>query len=69
MTEENLAPVTEAKKEEAPKVDATPAAESKKEEASKMEAKTEKKLENTPEKKKFFFQCPTLFTIKFGMIT
>ena len=35
MTEENLAPVTEAKKEEAPKA----------------EAKTEKKLENTPEKK------------------
>ena len=41
MTEENLAPVTEAKKEEAPKAEAAPAA----------EAKTEKKLENTPEKK------------------
>ena len=51
VTEENLAPVTEDKKEEASKVDAPPAAESKKEEASKMEAKTEKKLENTPEKK------------------
>ena len=35
VTEENLAPVTDAKKEESPKV----------------EAKTEKKLENTPEKK------------------
>ena len=45
VTEENLAPVAEAKKEEAPKVEA------KKEEAPKVEAKTEKKLENTPEKK------------------
>ena len=51
MTEENLAPVTEPKKEEAPKVDTTPAVEAKKEEASKAESKTEKKLENTPEKK------------------
>ena len=45
VTEENLAPVTEAKKEE------TSELEDKKEEASKPEAKTEKKLENTPEKK------------------
>ena len=37
--------------EEAPKADAAPAAEAKKEEAPKVEAKTEKKLENTPEKK------------------
>ena len=51
VTEENLAPVTEAKKEEAPKSEAAPAAEAKKEEAPKVEAKTEKKLENTPEKK------------------
>ena len=51
MTEENLAPVTEAKKEEAPKAEAAPATEVKKEEAPKVEAKTEKKLENTPEKK------------------
>ena len=51
MTEENLAPVTEAKKEESPKVEAAPAAEAKKEEVSKAEAKTEKKLENIPEKK------------------
>ena len=51
VTEENLAPVTEAKKEEAPKVDTTPAVEAKKEEAPKAESKTEKKLENTPEKK------------------
>ena len=45
MTEENLAPVTEAKKEEAPKDEA------KKDEAPKAETKIEKKLENTPEKK------------------
>ena len=51
VTEENLAPVTEAKKEAAPKVDTAPAAEAKKEVAPKKEAKTEKKLENTPEKK------------------
>jgi large subunit ribosomal protein L19 len=51
VTEENLAPVTEAKKEEAPKVDTTPAIDAKKEEAPKAESKTEKKLENTPEKK------------------
>ena len=51
VTEENLAPVTEAKKEEAPKAEAAPAAAAKKEEAPKVEAKTEKKLENTPEKK------------------
>jgi large subunit ribosomal protein L19 len=51
VTEENLAPVTEAKKEAAPKVDTAPAAEVKKEVAPKVEAKTEKKLENTPEKK------------------
>ena len=38
VTEENLAPVT-------------PTPEAKKEEASKVETKTEKKLENTPEKK------------------
>ena len=49
MTEENLAPITETKKEEAPKADA--AAETKKEEAPKVEAKIEKKLENIPEKK------------------
>ena len=46
VTEENLAPVTEAKKEEA-----IPAAEAKKEEASKAETNLEKKLKNTPEKK------------------
>ena len=67
VTEENLAPVTETKKEEAPKADAAPAAEAKKEEAPKTEAaptveakkedapkteaKTEKKLENIAEKK------------------
>ena len=51
VTEENLAPVTEVKKEEAPKAQATPASEAKKEEASKAEIKTEKKLENIPEKK------------------
>ena len=51
VTEENLAPVTEAKKEEAPKAEAAPTAEVKKEEAPKVEAKTEKKLENIPEKK------------------
>ena len=51
MTEENLAPVTEAKKEEASKVDAAPAAEAKKEDATKVETKTEKKLESSPEKK------------------
>ena len=43
VTEENLAPAAEAKKEEAPKVDAAP--------APAAEAKTEKKLENIPEKK------------------
>ena len=46
VNKENLAPVVEAKKEEAPKADAAPAAEAKKE-----DDKTEKKLENTPEKK------------------
>ena len=52
VTEENLAPVTEAKKEEAPKADVAPAAvEEKKKDATKVEAKIEKKLENTPEKK------------------
>ena len=51
MTEENLASVTEAKKEEDPKAEAIPAAEAKKEEASKAEIKTEKKLKNIPEKK------------------
>ena len=50
VTEENLAPVTEAKKE-APKADVAPAAEVKNEEAPKAETKTEKKLENSPEKK------------------
>ena len=45
------APAAEAKKEEAPKAEAAPAAEAKKEEATKAESKTEKKLENTPEKK------------------
>ena len=44
-------PEAEAKKEEAPKAEAAPEAEAKKEEAPKVEAKTEKKLENTPEKK------------------
>ena len=47
----DTAPAAEAKKEEAPKVDTTPAVEAKKEEATKAESKTEKKLENTPEKK------------------
>jgi large subunit ribosomal protein L19 len=67
VNEENLATVTEAKKEEspkaeaaqaaeakkeeAPKAEAAQAAEAKKEEAPKAEAKTEKKLENIPEKK------------------
>ena len=67
VTEENLAPLAEAKKEEAPKAEAAPAAEAKKEEAPKAEAapaaeakmeeapkaeiKTEKKLKNIPEKK------------------
>ena len=50
VTEENLAPVTEAK-EEAPKADVAPATEVKNEEAPKAETKTEKKLENSPEKK------------------
>ena len=50
VTEENLAPVTEAKKE-APKADVAPATEVKNEEAPKAETKTEKKLENSPEKK------------------
>ena len=63
VTEENLAPVTENKKDEAPKVEAI------KEEALKAETKTEKKLENIPEKKQFFFQCQILFMIKFGIIT
>jgi large subunit ribosomal protein L19 len=45
------APAVEAKKEEAPKAAAAPAVEAKKEEAPKAETKTEKKLENTPEKK------------------
>ena len=51
VTEENLVPVTEAKKEEAPKAEAAPVAAAKKEEDPKVEAKTEKKLENIPEKK------------------
>ena len=51
MTEENLAPVTEPKKEGALKAEAAPVAAAKKEEAPKVEAKTEKKLENIPEKK------------------
>ena len=51
VNEENLATVTEAKKEESPKAEAPQAAEAKKEEAPKAEAKTEKKLENIPEKK------------------
>jgi large subunit ribosomal protein L19 len=51
VNEENLAPTTEAKKEEAPKADAAPAVEAKEKEAPKTENKTEKKLENTPEKK------------------
>ena len=66
VTEENLAPSTkeskteantdkvtasETKKEEAPEVEAVPTAETKKDEASKAETKTEKKLENIPEKK------------------
>ena len=45
VTEENLAPIIDAKKEEAPKDEA------KKDEAPKAETKIEKKLENTPEKK------------------
>ena len=54
-----LAPATvaEAKKEEATKADAAPAVEAKKEEVSKVETKTEKKLENTPEKNNFFFNA------------
>jgi len=51
VTEENLAPLAESQKEEAPKAEAAPAAEAKKEEAPKVEDKTEKKLKNTPEKK------------------
>ena len=60
VTEENVAPVVEAPKQEASKVDAAPAAEAKKEaskvevkkeEAAKPENNTDKKLENTPEKK------------------
>ena len=38
-------------------------------EASIGETKVEKKLEKVKEKKYFFFQCPILFTIKFGTIT
>ncbi len=45
------APTAEAKKEVAPKEEVAPAVEAKKEEAPKAESKTEKKLENTPEKK------------------
>ena len=51
VTDENLAPITEAKKEEAPKADAAPTAEAKKQEATKVETKIDKKLENIPEKK------------------
>jgi large subunit ribosomal protein L19 len=56
VTEDNLAPVSkeseiEVKVEAAPKAEAAPAKEAKKEEAPKVENKTEKKLENTPEKK------------------
>ena len=54
VTEENLAPVTKeevSKVNEAPKVDEAPKVEAKKEEAPKTEIKTEKKLENLPEKK------------------
>ena len=50
VSEENLAPAAEAQKE-APKAEVAPAVEAKKEEAPKAEAKTEKKLENIPEKK------------------
>ena len=50
MTEENLAPVTKESEVET-KTEKTSAPEAKKEEAAKAEIKTEKKLENTPEKK------------------
>jgi hypothetical protein len=48
VTEENLAP---AISETDVKTDKAPVLEAKKEEAPKAEIKTEKKLENTPEKK------------------
>jgi len=50
VTEENLAPVTKESVTEIKKKE-TPAQEAKKEEAPEAEIKTEKKLENTPEKK------------------
>ena len=50
VTEENLAPVTQEIEVEV-KTEKTSAPEAKKEEAAKAEIKTEKKLENTPEKK------------------
>ena len=50
VTEENLAPVTN-KSETGVKIDEATATDTKKEEAPKAETKTEKKLENTPEKK------------------
>ena len=50
VTEENLAPVTKENEVEA-KTEKTSAPEAKKAEAAKAEIKTEKKLENTPEKK------------------
>ena len=46
VTEENVLPAAEASKAET-----APAAEAKKQEASKVETKTEKKPENTSEKK------------------
>jgi large subunit ribosomal protein L19 len=50
VTEENLAPVNKESETEV-KAEKVPAKEAKKEEAPKAEIKTEKKLENTPEKK------------------
>jgi hypothetical protein len=50
VTEENLAPETKESKTEV-KTEKAPAPEAKKEEVPKAETKTEKKLENTPEKK------------------
>jgi len=60
VTEENVAPAVEA----------APEAQAPKEEAPATEAaKDEQKSESPSEKKIIFFQCPLLFTIKFGMIT
>ena len=52
VTEENVAPPTEAPKEEAPKVEVAPATEAQKEEAPKTEEATaEQSTESTSEKK------------------